>query len=247
MFGERFFDPEHALDGRGEDGSMNYHGFGLPVMRWMCGKTHLGTPSRLDGVELAELLWDAYHALPPQVALSMFNLLESHDIGRALYRLENSRTRFLAAFTLLMGYPGVPCTYYGTEVGVTQSRAGNIPWCREPMPWDEARWDTDLRARVRTLIHARRGARVLHEGNLRFLHAEADAVAFLRESTRADGQAERAVVLASRLGTGHEVTLTLPPGEYRDALTGETFRGGTVTLQASGGRLLLPRQGRGIG
>jgi alpha-glucosidase len=239
VFGERFFDPEHALDGQGEDASMNYHGFGLPVMQWLAGATYYGEPSRLDGTELVDILWDAYHALPPQVALSMFNLLESHDIGRALFRVGNDRTRFLAAYTLLMGYAGVPCTYYGSEVGVTQSRPGNMPWCREPMPWDEEKWDTGLRGRVRALIHLRRDTHVLQEGTLRFLHAEADAVAFVREYTHPDGRTERAAVLASRRTQPHPVSLTLPAGPWRDALSGEEYPGGTVTLDAAGGRILL--------
>ncbi|AIZ45423.1 glycosyl hydrolase [Deinococcus radiopugnans] len=239
VFGERFYDPEHALDGTGEDASMNYHGFGLPVVQWIAGATYYGEPSRLDGTELAEILWDAYHALPPQVALSMFNLLESHDIGRAMFRVGNDRTKFLAAYTLLMGYAGVPCTYYGSEVGVTQSRPGNMPWCREPMPWDEAKWDTELRERVRALIHLRRQTHVLQEGSLRFLHAEADAIAFLREYTYRDGRTERAVVIASRRGEAHPVRLTLPVGEWRDGLSGEPLQGGEVTLNAAGGRILL--------
>ena len=239
VFGERFYDPEHALDGRGEDASMNYHGFGVPVTQWFAGATYSGEPSRLDGVELTEILWDAYHALPPQVALSMFNLLESHDIGRVMYRVGNDRTRFLAAYTLLMTYAGVPCTYYGSEVGVTQSRAGNMPWCREPMPWDRAKWDLALHAQVRSLIHLRRNTHVLQEGALRFLHAEADAIALLREYTHEDGRTERAAVMVSRRGEGHEVRLTLPAGGWRDARSGEVFEGGLLTLDAAGGRILL--------
>jgi alpha-glucosidase len=239
VFGERFFDPEHALDGQGEDGAMNYHGFGLPVMQWLSGENHHGVPSRLDGAELADLLHDAHHALAPQVALSMFNLLESHDIGRALFRLGGDRTRFLAAFTLLMGYAGVPCTYYGSEIGLSQRTPGMMPWCRESMPWDDAAWDTALRDRVRALIHVRRATRVLQEGGLRFLHAEADALALLREYTHEDGRAERALVLASRRAKAHPVKLILAAGEWRDALSGETVQGGEVTLDAAGGRLLL--------
>ncbi len=239
VFGERFYDPEHALGGQGEDGAMNYHGFGLPVMQWLSGETHLEEPSRMDGTELADILWDAYHALPPQVALSMFNLIESHDISRALKRVEDDRTRFLAAFTLLMGYAGVPCTYYGSEIGLSQHTRGQMPWCRESMPWNEEKWDTELRAKVRALIHLRRDTPVLHEGNLRFLHAEPDALAFLREYTHTDGRVERAVVVASRRAQLHEVTLTLPAGEWRDGLSGEILTGGEVTLNAAGGRVLL--------
>ncbi|WP_240738118.1 alpha-amylase family glycosyl hydrolase [Deinococcus fonticola] len=239
VFGERFYDPELALDGQGEDGSMNYHGFGLPVMQWLSGQSIFGEPSRLAGEELVDILWDAYHALPPQVALSMFNLLESHDIGRAHQRLGESRRKFLAAFTLLCAYPGVPCTYYGSEVGVTQSRAGTMPWCREPMPWDESRWDKPLLEQVKRLIRVRLDTPVLHSGALRFIHAEADAIAFLRETTDAQGRPQRAVALASRRADTHPVTLHLPGGPWRDTLTGEAVPGGTVTLDACGGRLLL--------
>ncbi|ACO46137.1 alpha-amylase family glycosyl hydrolase [Deinococcus deserti] len=239
VFGERFYDPEHALDGQGEDGTMNYHGFGLPVMQWLAGATYFQEPSRISGPEVAEIMWDAYHALAPEVALSMFNLLESHDIGRALYRLGNDRTRFLSAFTLLVAYPGVPCTYYGTEIGLSQSRPGNMPWCREPMPWDESQWDLELHSRVKALIAVRRQTAALHSGNLRFLHAEPDALAFLREITGADGQTSRVIALASRRTDAHEVSLTLPAGEWRDALTGEAMAGGAAILNATGGRLLL--------
>ncbi len=239
VFGERFYDPELALDGRGEDASMNYHGFGLPVMQWLSGGTIFGEPSRLAGTELADILWDAYHALPPQVALSMFNLLESHDIGRAHFRLGHDRAKFLAAFTLLMGYAGVPCTYYGSEIGLSQSRPGNMPWCREPMPWDESQWDTGLLERVKALIRVRKETPVLHSGNLTFIHAEADAVAFMRETTDPSGKTARAVAIASRRSEAHEVTLTLPAGQWRDALSGEVMTGGQVTLNATGGRLLV--------
>lgn len=241
VFGERFYDPELALDGRGEDSAMNYHGFGLPVMQWLSGGTIFGERSKMDGAELAEILWDAYHPLPPQVALSMFNLLESHDIGRAHFRLGNDPTKFLAAFTLLMAYAGVPCTYYGSEIGLSQSQAGNMPWCREPMPWDEEKWNKDLLSKVKALIALRKGTPVLHEGNLTFIHAEADAIAFMRELTDAQGHTQRAVALASRRGDEHQVTLTLPAGEWQDALSGEEFAGGQVTLNATGGRILLQR------
>ncbi|WP_221089785.1 alpha-amylase family glycosyl hydrolase [Deinococcus aquaedulcis] len=239
VFGERFYDPEHALDGQGEDGSMNYHGFGLPVMQWLARGNLTFEPSNLGGEELAELLWDAYHALSPQVALSMFNVLESHDVPRALYRLGNDRTLFQAALTFLMTYAGVPCTYYGSEVGLSQSRDGAMPWCREAMPWDEAAWDQPLRARVKALIAVRREQLALQRGNLRFLHAEDDAVAFLREYTHEDGRVVRAAVIISRRPQAHEVALALPGGEWRDALSGETLSGGQVTVQAAGGRILL--------
>ncbi len=235
VFGERFFDPEAALDGQGEDGAMNYHGFGLPLMQWLSGHSYTFTPSRLGGEELCTLLADTYHALPPQVALSMFNLLDSHDIPRALFRLGNDTRKLRAALTLLLAYAGVPCLYYGTEIGLSQTEAGAMPWCRASMPWDESEWDTDLRAEVQQLIRVRRNSLALQEGGLRFVLQSHDAAGFVREYTAASGHTEAVLALASR--TPEPVTLTLPHGAWTDLLSGEILSG-EVRLDLSAGRLL---------
>ena len=235
VFGERFFDPEAALDGQGEDGAMNYHGFGLPLMQWLSGHSYTFTPSRLGGEELCTLLADTFHALPPQVALSMFNLLDSHDIPRALYRLGGDTRKLRAALTLLLAYAGVPCLYYGTEIGLSQTEPGAMPWCRAPMPWDEADWNTDLRAEVQQLIQVRRNSLALQQGSLRFVLESRDAVGFVREYTAGSGHTEAVLALASR--TPEPVTLMLPDGAWTDLLSGESLSG-EVRLDLSAGRLL---------
>lgn len=239
ILGERFFDAEAVLDGQGEDGVMNYHGFGLPVMEWFSGAHYQGFASRMDVGELTELLWDAYHVLAPQVALNQFNALDSHDIPRALWRLGGSTVKLRAALTLLFGYPGVPCLYYGTEIGLSQQAAGSMPFNRATMPWDEREWDLGLLADVQKLIRVRRETRVLQEGAMRWLLCEPDAIGFERSYTREDGHTERAAVLASRKGEAHEVEVTLAQGRWTDALTGEEVSGGRIRLEVGAGRLLL--------
>ncbi len=235
VFGERFFDPEAALDGRGEDGAMNYHGFGLPLMQWLSGHSYTFTPSQLGGEELCSLLHDTHHALAPQVALSMFNVIDSHDIPRALYRLGHDTRKLRGALTLLLAYAGVPCLYYGTEIGLSQSQQGAMPWCRASMPWNEAEWNTELRGEVQRLIRVRRNSLALQQGALRFVLQEHDAVGFMREYTAESGLAERVLALASR--TADPVTLNLPAGEWSDLLSGERLSG-EVSLDLSAGRLL---------
>ena len=223
---------------------MNYHGFGLPVMQWLSGQTHTLLPSRLGGAELAVQIWDAYHALPPQVALNMFNLLDSHDTPRALYQLGGDRTRLRAALTLLLGYPGVPCLYYGTEIGLSQQERGAVPFCRAPMPWpdvsgpenggDPAAWDMALLADVQRLIAFRRVTVALQRGSMRFLLAKQDAIGYLREL---DGV--RVAVLASRESAGRTFAVTLPDGDWHDALSGEKLSGSGAELVLDGGRMLV--------
>ncbi len=164
IFGERFFDAETALSGEGEDGVMNYHGLGLPLMEWLSGAQYQGLPSSMGAAELLDLLWDAYHVLSPQIALNQFNLLDSHDIPRALSRLGGDKTKLRAALTLLLSYPGVPCLYYGTEIGLSQTEQGAMPFNRGTMPWDEERWDQDLLAFAKRLIGVRRETLALQRG-----------------------------------------------------------------------------------
>jgi alpha-glucosidase len=239
VFGERFFDAEASLGQGGEDAVMNYHGFGLPVLQWFCGRDHHGLQLPLGGEALVHLLWDAYHVLPAPTALSQFNLIESHDIPRALYRLGGDRGHFLAATAFLLTYPGVPCLYYGSEVGLSQERGGSDAHCRAPMPWDPASWDGELRAAVRQLIALRRSRAALIQGNLRWLAFGEDVLGYSRTYSPATGPAEQILVLISRK-EGARLRLQLPEGLWRSALGNEVFSGGPQELEPSGFLILLP-------
>ena len=244
IVGERFFDAEHALqDGQGEDGVMNYHGFSLPVMAWFSGMDLEERPISMDGEELLELLWDAYHALPAVVALNQFNLLESHDIARVLYRVGQDKRLYLSALTLLMAFPGVPCLYYGGEIGLTQTEGKNMSSARATFPWDEAKWDLDLLEEIRTLIKIRRSSTALQRGTLRLLGAGEDALGFLREYTDESGQVSRMACLVSRSsGEPAQLEVTLPTGSWFDVLTGTDFGlGGNMQLEFTGAVLLEDR------
>ena len=83
----------------------------------------------------------------------LWNLLDSHDTPRALYRCgeDKRKMKLLAAMQLLL--PGMPFIYYGDEVGMT---GGRDPDCRRGMLWDETRQDRDMLAYYRRLITIRK-------------------------------------------------------------------------------------------
>lgn len=220
VFGERSWDGEWALDGLGEDGAMNYHGFKNPLMDWLSDQSLQGHPLQPDVTEMSELMWDAYHVLPASVALSQFNQLDSHDVMRAITRLEGNKQLLKAALLCLMAYPGVPCLYYGTEIGLDQPEKGTMPFNRKTMPWDEALWDHDLLAFVKKAIQVRKNALVLQEGDLRLLYTKEDVFAFTRSYTHKSGQQEMALFVLNKNREGK--ALGLPSGHWQNALTGET-------------------------
>ncbi|MDT1883863.1 maltodextrin glucosidase, partial [Acinetobacter baumannii] len=72
---------------------------------------------------------DNYRAgLSHQQQLRMFNQLDSHDTARFKSLLGKDVARLPLAVVWLFSWPGVPCIYYGDEVGVD---GNNDPFCRK--------------------------------------------------------------------------------------------------------------------
>ncbi len=177
VLGEHFFEATAWLQGDQEDSAMNYYGFTLPVRAFLAGTDHRGHSLQIDARDFEYLLTRARAQLPFEIQLSQFNLLGSHDVARLLTLLDGDTARLKLAVTLLLTYIGVPCVYYGDEVGLL---GGDDPDCRRTFPWDAARWNQDMLAHYRALIAFRKKRRVLQEGLFIPLYAEGDVVAFAR-------------------------------------------------------------------
>lgn len=235
VLGEHFFEATDWLQGDQEDGAMNYYGFQRPLLGFWAGIDHRGDSAPLDAAELERWLLDARSRIPFAVALSQLNLLGSHDVPRFLTRVGGDRRAVQAAMHALFGYLGVPCVYYGDEIGL---EGGGDPDCRRPFPWDPSAWDVELRDTVRRLARLRRSAPPLARGDLRTLYAQGDVHAFARVS------AEGAVIVVQHRGSS-DARVALPTwpcggaATWTDAVDGSTHAGGdTLTLA------LAPRSGR---
>jgi glycosidase len=138
---------------------------------------------------------------------------------------------------LLMTSLGVPCVYYGDEVGMT---GGDDPDCRRTMVWDESERDTELRQFFSDLISCRRDTRALRRGTIRFdeEQCDGDVVVFRRKSgdsdesvtvavNRGDDPAE--IRLSAESGKGHEVCFETTTDEI------EQVGDGRFTLPAMSG------------
>ncbi|HSO27023.1 MAG TPA: alpha-amylase family glycosyl hydrolase, partial [Anaerolineales bacterium] len=167
LLGENFFDASRHLQGDMWDAAMNYAGFSKPLWFWLSGfavSQHGGPsaagPQRWPTAALVES-WQAYRAaIPWQIAVQQFNLLGSHDTERILSRLNGNPDLNRLAVGLQMTYPGVPCVYYGDEVGLTNQNNSN----RVTMPWDAGDWDQGLRSFYQKLIELRRTSPALIAG-----------------------------------------------------------------------------------
>lgn len=138
IVGEHFGDARQWLQADVEDAAMNYRGFTFPLWGFLANTDIAYEPQHIDARTC--IAWmDNYRAgLSHQQQLRMFNQLDSHDTARFKTLLGKDAARLPLAVVWLFTWPGVPCIYYGDEVGVD---GANDPMCRKPFPWDERKQD----------------------------------------------------------------------------------------------------------
>jgi glycosidase len=113
----------------------------------------------------------------PEFTQVQLNLLDSHDTPRFLTCVKNDKAALKLAWQFIFAFPGAPCIYYGDEIGVDGSQD---PDCRKSFPWDESKWDHDLRDHLKTLISLRKAHPVLRTGEYKKLYAEHGVIVFQR-------------------------------------------------------------------
>jgi len=164
---------------------MNYTGFADPVLHWLKGYEQ--DALRCEAVLKADLPWDTatmlqawnenLASIPWQIALQQFNLLDSHDTSRLLTLLDDNKTLSRLAAIVQFTFPGVPCLYYGDEIGLTDEEGFASRNC---FPWDEGQWDQETLNFYSKLIALRRESLALARGEFRILYFEKDLVVLAR-------------------------------------------------------------------
>ncbi|EBU9674132.1 maltodextrin glucosidase, partial [Salmonella enterica] len=202
IVGEHFGDARQWLQADAEDAAMNYRGFTFPLWGFLANTDIAYEPQHIDARTC--IAWmDNYRAgLSHQQQLRMFNQLDSHDTARFKTLLGKDAARLPLAVVWLFTWPGVPCIYYGDEVGVD---GANDPMCRKPFPWDERKQDGNLLALYQRMAKLRQRSLALRRGGCQALYAEGDVVVFVRVY-----QQQRALVAINR-GEACEVALEALP------------------------------------
>lgn len=177
MLGEHFFEATKWLQGDQEDGAMNYYGFTSPLWAFLANKNVAFETVQISAEDFDYLLMRARVQLPFELQLSQFNLLGSHDTPRFLSFVGADVALMKLAVLCLFSYIGVPCVYYGDEVGL---EGLHDPDCRRTFPWNEDVWNQDLKQHYETLIAFRKNHKVLQEGSFLSLYAQDDVYVFAR-------------------------------------------------------------------
>ncbi|HRE48247.1 MAG TPA: glycoside hydrolase family 13 protein, partial [Aggregatilineales bacterium] len=231
LIGEHFHDGTPHLQGDELDASMNYQGFTFPVRRFLAGGD-LGADwgadwndtDVLDAEHMAEQWRRFMGVIPWVIARMQFNLLGSHDTTRILTVCKGDRRLAALGAILLYTFPGVPCVYYGDEIGM---EGANDPFNRATMIWERERWDQDLFALHQKLGHLKATSAALRDGGFQILYAQDGLIAFQRQSPT-----ERLIVVGWRGGSPDAgVHLPLWHADLADGVTlRDVMGGGTYTV-----------------
>ncbi|NCF67058.1 MAG: hypothetical protein GWP61_13870 [Chloroflexi bacterium] len=240
LIGENFFDATPQLQGDQWDAVMNYTGFTLPLWYWLDGYHEwahsLGrfvvSSASWTTAALVNTWQSRTAAIPWLIALQQFNIMDSHDTPRIRSIINGNGALNRLAAIVQFTFPGIPCIYYGDEIGMTDDPDLESRGC---MVWNEELWDHDLFQFYQGLIKLRKVSSVLQRGGFQMLAIEDDTFAYQR-----DGVAGRIIVIAHRNPmTRHNWPLRVDHGGIANGCRFVEFLNGQELVVADGA-LLLP-------
>lgn len=159
---------------------------------------------RITSKQLDTRLMSLKENYPRPAYYSLLNIISSHDVERVMtlmggvpsrhdvdrdfqadfkldgYALTVAKDRATLILGLLMTLPGVPCIFYGDEVGV---QGYGDPFCRSCMPWghfDEIDPDKRVRERYHNMIRIRKTSKAFSIGEFESVYTEGHVYGFVR-------------------------------------------------------------------
>lgn len=173
-------------------GAMTYSNLTRPLWSWLAGDApHVNFfgspqagPNKIEAEAFLATHLDLTAGFSWGVRNNTMNALNTHDTARAATVMLDGGQEVGALLTFTL--PGVPVLFAGDEFGL---EGFNGEDSRTPMPWGWQEGKSgrhpvkDLRSFYSALGRLRSGLPALTEGGLRWIHAEADAVVFVRETT----------------------------------------------------------------
>lgn len=208
---------------------------------------------RIDAVGVDERLMSLKENYPSPAYYSLLNIISSHDVERIMtlmgsapsrhnvdreyqanfkldgYALEQARDKTTLAVGMLMMLPGVPCIYYGDEIGM---QGYGDPFCRATFPWDnidEQDPDGRVRTRFRQMIELRNSSKAFSVGEFETVYKIGGVYGFMRYTdddmflvliNASADYANKVRVDVARFGVRKIVCVTHEPDEVHESVDG---------------------------
>ena len=183
---------------------------------------------RIDANEFSRRIMSLKENYPMPAYHSLLNIISSHDVERIVTLLSGAPSRhevdrdYQAAFFLngealrvarkrtelvmgmLMTMPGVPCLFYGDELGL---QGYGDPFCRRTFPWDDMDSvdpDAQMRSWIKSLATLRKSTRALSVGDIESIYSIGNIYGYIRSD-----KDERYTVLVNFENTARDIRLDI--------------------------------------
>lgn len=171
---------------------------------------------RIDAESFNRRIMSLKENYPSPAYYSTLNIMSSHDVERIMtlmggvptrhevdrhyqaafelngYALETAKKRTRLAMGIAMTMPGVPCLFYGDELGV---QGYGDPFCRSCFPWDSMDTvdpDAKMRNWIKELIKLRKSSDAFSVGDLECVYSIGYTYGYIRSTEN-----EKYVIIAN--------------------------------------------------
>ena len=145
----------------------------------------------------------------------LMTFVDNHDVTRLASILTNKK-HIPLAYGLLMGMPGIPCLYYGSEWGELGEKAPDNDYALRPC--FEKPKPNELTELIKKLIHVRQESDALCNGSYKNVVIQNHQLVFERCSEK-----ERVIVAINAADYAYTANAGELNGTATDLLTGETI------------------------
>jgi alpha-glucosidase len=223
------------LNGLGWQGAMNYQGFMRPFWNWINKNPEItggfqGLPfamPKINGGQLVASIQEFNASIPWRSLTASMLLLDSHDTARFRTVVLGDKNAHIAGMVMMLTYPGVPSIFAGDEIGLEGSWGEDS---RRTINWeDRSQWDFEFLAEVKKLVALRKSHDALISGGLRWVAAEDDYIAYLRESKK-----EAILIVISRNAISAKIDVGSFGYSVAKTLYGKESSGQVVSIKSKG-------------
>lgn len=179
IIGEHWADCTKYLQGDLWNTPMNYYGFGrilrqftgLPELFVSRNETLAKVPYKMTAEDVVARTIEHYSKFPQVIADAQMNLVDSHDVPRIHNYEGYSFEKVKAVVISQLLWTGIPCVYYGDELGIDGYTYHDSGF-RYEMPWNLVTDDNQYLQLYKKAISLRRNKASFSKGSRLVLYAK---------------------------------------------------------------------------
>ncbi len=197
LIGENWDNSYPWLQGDQFDAVMNYE-FSIPI--WSFFRANNTSKIKYNVEEFKFEISKLLVQYPKHLTKNLFNLLDSHDTERFLNVVDGNIDVAKLAYILLFTFPGSPCIYYGSEIGMIGGEHSN----RQPMIWEKEKQNQDLISLIKKLVDLRKVHESFKTENFKWVDIDTNTNTLMYKK---ESEEEILYVILNNDNTGVEIPL----------------------------------------